>query len=143
MKGSCLCGAVSLEAKPHQEEVAVCHCGMCRHWAGGPFVSFQANEEEISAEGPVKTFASSGWAERAFCGECGSALWYRLTNAGPMTGTSYVAAGLFDEAGKLPMAHEIYIDRKPEGYSFAGDHPRMTEAEVTAMIQQALGGDGA
>lgn len=30
--------------------------------------------------------------------------------------------------------HEIYIDRKPAGYSFAGDHERKTKQEVEASF---------
>jgi hypothetical protein len=32
---------------------------------------------------------------------------------------------------------EIFIDRKPPGYDFAGDHPRLTEAETMVMIEES------
>lgn len=86
------------------------------------------------ATGPVKTFASSEWAERAFCGTCGSALWYRVTAPGPHQGQTHMAAGLFEDAIGATLASEIFIDRKPTGYALAGDHPRLTEAEVMAMF---------
>ena len=39
-----------------------------------------------------------------------------------------------DNAGGLTMTKEIYIDRKPEGWAFAGDHPRETKADVEAKF---------
>lgn len=32
------------------------------------------------------------------------------------------------------LATEIYIDHKPAGYAFAGDHPQLTEAETLAKF---------
>ena len=96
-------------------------------------VTFQA-EPGYAALGPVKTFTSSDWAERAFCAECGSALWYRITLPGEMHGHTQMAAGLFEERNRQrPLKLELYIDKKPEGYAFAGERRQMTKAEVEAM----------
>lgn len=42
--------------------------------------------------------------------------------------------GAFDDVEQFELAGEIFIDEKPSGYSFAGDHPRMTAAEFMASI---------
>ncbi|MDY6983113.1 MAG: GFA family protein, partial [Pseudomonadota bacterium] len=76
MKGSCLCGAVTITA-PDLSEIAACHCGMCRRWGGGPFMTLHAGQD-VKVEGDVKTYRSSDWAERAFCGTCGTHLYYHL-----------------------------------------------------------------
>jgi len=39
---------------------------------------------------------------------------------------------LVENAGGLPLKTEIYIDVKPDGYAFAGDHEIKTKAEVEA-----------
>ena len=44
-----------------------------------------------------------------------------------------IPLGLFDDPAGIPLVREIFIDRKPEAYAFAGDHPRLTEAEVMAL----------
>ncbi|EAQ46361.1 hypothetical protein MED193_14237 [Roseobacter sp. MED193] len=90
-----------------------------------------------AALGPVKTYVSSDWAERAFCADCGSALWYRITAPGKMHGQVQMAAGLFDNAGGTKLGLELYIDRKPKGYAFAGEHRQMTEADVMAAFRPA------
>ena len=38
-RGSCLCGAVSFEAEQFDEQVAHCHCSMCRKFHGAEFAT--------------------------------------------------------------------------------------------------------
>lgn len=79
-------------------------------------------------------------AERAFCTTCGSSVFYRLTAPGPMNGELHVGMGTLDEPSGIPLTEEIYIDRKPDGYSFSGeDRHQMTEAEVIAMFSAPPG----
>lgn len=84
---------------------------------------------------PVKRYASSAWAERGFCTECGTSLFYRLVEPD----TYIMATGCFDDAEPFRLAGEIFVDEKPAGYEFAGDHPRMTGEEFLASIRE---GDG-
>jgi len=113
-----------------------CHCEMCRRWTGSAFLGVSVAPGDLAFEDVtnVRTFVSSDWAERAFCGVCGSGVLYRLTAAGPMQGQSFVALGLFDEPDALPLASEIYIDCKPASFAFAGDRPRTTKAEFEAAL---------
>lgn len=94
-----------------------------------------------AALGPVKTFTSSDWAERAFCGECGSALWYRITAPGENHGQTQMAAGLFENAGDGALGLELYIDKKPKGYAFIGDPRQLTEEDVIALFAPSDEGD--
>ena len=50
-----------------------------------------------------------------------------------MHGEYHFGAGTLEDWSDLKMAGEIYIDRKPGAYDFAGDHPRLTEAQNEAM----------
>jgi hypothetical protein len=63
---------------------------------------------------------SSAWGERAWCADCGSPLWFRVTVDSPYAGTIELPIGSFDDANGLTMANEIYIDHKPDSYAFAG-----------------------
>ncbi|TKA97300.1 GFA family protein [Cereibacter changlensis] len=134
--GHCLCGAVSLRLDGIGHEIHACHCGMCRRWTGSAFLTVTVAESALTVEGTehVKRRRSSDWAERAFCGECGSMLWYRLMlpDAPPQY---FVAAGLLDDLSGLRLSDEIYIDCKPQAWSFAGPTHQMTEAEVLAAFQ--------
>ena len=41
VKGSCLCGAVSLSTTSLIHEVAACHCSTCRKWGGGALLAVE------------------------------------------------------------------------------------------------------
>lgn len=131
LSGRCLCGAVTVSMEAERNEIHACHCGMCRRWTGSAFVEIDARPGTLQAKGPVRAFRSSDRAERANCADCGSPLWYRLTEPG--ADFHAVAAGLFDDLTGFALAKEIYIDRKPAGFAFAGDHMRLTEAEFLAQ----------
>lgn len=67
---------------------------------------FVAPEDDVSVEGPARSRASSEFAERAWCGECGSHLWMRDRG-----GDYELSPGLFDEARPFPLVREVYADR--------------------------------
>lgn len=128
MKGHCLCGAVGVEA-PDNREVGLCHCGICRRWGGGPLFTLHCGSRpEVTGEGNITIFRSSEWAERAFCGKCGSHLYYHLLP----TGEHYLAAGLFQDEGGFRFTEQIFVDMKPDFYDFSNETKTMTEAEVFA-----------
>ena len=52
----------------------------------------------------------------------------------PYQGVAHVAAGLFDNAGGMTLVGELYVDKRPSGYAFAGDLHGMTKAEVEAFF---------
>ncbi|SLN42033.1 GFA family protein [Ruegeria meonggei] len=140
LQGQCMCGAVTVTATPARDALGACHCDQCRRWTSSMLVTFQA-EPGYAALGPVKVFTSSDWAERAFCAECGSALWYRITLPGEMHGHTQIAAGLFDNGAGHSLQLELFIDKKPDGYAFAGERRQMTTAEVEAMYALPEEGD--
>lgn len=128
-KGSCLCGKVTLEATI-PGNAGVCHCSMCRNWNGGPLITLNCEgQPRIFGQEHVTTFASSDWAERAFCSICGTHLYYRLKQ-----NDQYIlSAGLFPDA-ELTLDHQIFIDEKPAFYNFAEKTQNLTGAEVFAMF---------
>jgi hypothetical protein len=138
--GRCQCGAVRVTATPRKLDV--CHCGMCRRLTSGPMFAMEC-AGEIAWEGAEATliYASSEWAERAFCGTCGSPIWYRITAPGPHQGFRMPAAGLFENFAGLSLNQEIFIDEKPEGYAFEGARPRLTGAQVAALFAGEEQGD--
>ena len=76
----------------------------------------------FSGEEHVGRYDSSRWAERGFCTRCGSSLFYRLKQADRYM----MCLGAFDDQSMFRLEGEIYVDEKPRGYDFAGDHPRQT-----------------
>lgn len=125
-KGKCLCGAVEISVEKIASEVGVCHCSMCRKWGGGPYVAVDCGTEvSIKGEEHVTAFNSSDWAERMFCSDCGTHLFYRLK----ATGQHIATVGLFEDDSSFVLNHQIFIDEKPAYYEFANKTENMTGAE--------------
>jgi hypothetical protein len=126
MKGVCLCESVAIDTNDVSEFEA-CHCGMCRRWGGGPFLAVHCGSEiTVSGKEHVSIFSSSEWAERAFCKNCGTHLYYRLTQSDEYI----VQLGLFHQENNFVFKQQIFIDRKPSFYTFSDDTKNLTEKEV-------------
>lgn len=133
--GHCLCGAVKITAKSDNHDVGACHCDMCRRWAGGPLMAISCGTDVvIEGEDNIGIYDSSPWADRGFCKQCGSNLFYRVKENGHME----VLAGLFDETDDMVFQNQVFIDEKPAFYSFAEKTETMTGAEVFAMVQEQM-----
>lgn len=126
--GKCLCGSVQLEVELATSDAAACHCSTCRNWSGGPMLAVDCGESfKVADESAVTRYQSSEWAQRGFCAKCGTHLFYFLVPANQY----HVPAGLLDiEVNQL--THQIFIDEKPDYYTFANDTQNMTGAQVFA-----------
>ncbi len=128
-----MCGVVSFAARDVPDSFGICHCENCRRWTGVATLSVSLARASIDWTGAeeIRTIQSSPWAERAWCGQCGSGLYYRPTDAKSDAEERLVMGlGLFDEPSGFTLENQIFIDCKPDSYAFAGDHPRLTRAEV-------------
>lgn len=130
-KGSCLCGKVIISAAKAEGKIGACHCDMCRRWGGGPLLAVGCGTEvKFSGEQYIRAFRSSDWAERGFCAECGTHLFYRLNQDGHYA----MPAGLFDNSDDLVLDHQVCIDSKPAYYNFAEQTDNMTCDEMFAAF---------
>jgi hypothetical protein len=126
LTGHCLCGAVTITVTgAHDPRPGACHCRMCQRWSGGLFLCFNAEASGVTVSGEVTRFASSDFAERAFCPTCGSHIWFRDTGSA----TIELMPGLFEAARDWPLRSEVYSDRAMASVHLQGDHRRATQAE--------------
>ncbi|TMM52683.1 GFA family protein [Sulfitobacter sabulilitoris] len=135
--GRCLCGAVTVSVQVDNPILRACHCDMCRRHTSGMFISLATVPGTGAVTGPAQSFRSSDWAERGFCGTCGSTLWYGAIQEGARN----FAAGLFENAADAPLKLEFFADKCPQGYALAGAHRKMTGEEAIAMFAGGSGGD--
>ncbi|MBO1306845.1 GFA family protein [Enterococcus sp. 669A] len=130
----CLCGKVSIEIQDFHTKVGACHCSMCRKWGSGPLLTVNGgtgDQIKITPENLVTRYKSSEWAERGFCSNCGSNLFYRLLP----TDFYSIPIDLFDEQEDANLTVEVYYDQKPKYYDFANETQKLTEAEIMEMVQ--------
>lgn len=130
LNGNCLCGDVSftVEAPTHLD---ACHCGQCRRWSGSPNMSLDFTAVSFEKKDGLKWYQSSEWAQRGFCQNCGSSLFYRLAqDPDKMTVCVGALDGVSDD---VPITKEFFIDEKPGFYNFEGEREKLTGAEVFAL----------
>lgn len=136
--GGCLCGAVRFAARDVPVKVAICHCEMCRRWTGSALVEVSVPQAQVDWQGgeSIAHRQTSEWAERAWCAECGSGLYFRMTAETEFSGTYDIPLGLFDEPNGFHIAHEIYIDHKPDSFAYEGGASRkmLTRADCVAQF---------
>ena len=133
LEGRCLCGAVSIALQEPSHEVEICHCDMCRRWGGAFYAAQTGSAVTVTGESVITVYRSSDWAERAFCSQCGSNLWFRFLP----TGNRSFSAGLFDAAASHGIEKEIFVDERADWCRLSGDHPQQTGAEVIAEAKAA------
>lgn len=124
--GSCLCRKTKVAALLVDNQVSACHCSMCRKWTGGPLLAVHcAAPPQI--EGPAPSvYDSSPWAQRGFCGQCGTHLFYRLKESDMYV----VPVGLFDGEQDWTFTEQIFIDEKPTWYCFSNETKNLTGQQI-------------
>lgn len=115
MKGSCLCGEIKYEIKSFAPGIANCHCSMCRKFHGAAYATYgttdKADLKWISGENFIKTFRSSDTAERGFCSNCGSSIYFKLLQHD----SNYeITLGTLDDEPNHPVNANIYCTSKPK-----------------------------
>lgn len=130
INGKCLCGAVTVTATVENNHVHACHCSRCRAWGGGPLLAVHCgNDVAFKGSDLIGVFNSSDWAERGFCQQCGTHLFYRMKEAAFYA----LPVGLFNETEWL-LAEEVFIDEKPSYYGFSQDTKKLSGAELFAQF---------
>lgn len=131
MLGQCLCGTVQFEVNIEPEKITVCHCGMCRKWGGGPSLTLEVTEKlKMTGEKSITEYASSEWASRYFCKQCGTNLYYKLNERDYYS----LNAELFDLPDNTQIHLEIYTNHKPHYYQFLSHSRQMTEQDVIDLF---------
>lgn len=139
--GRCNCGAVVFTVRNLATDFGACHCKMCQRWSGSALAAMTVPASTITFTGieNIASYASSEWAERAWCSKCGCGIWYKVTADGPHKGVLHMPVGLLDDTNDMALTSEIFIDRKMAGFAFAGDTKKLTEAEVLAAFSAPNG----
>ncbi len=113
--GRCECGQVRFEIKDLTEKaVTYCHCSQCRRISGHQWAAFHIPTDQMTfvTEKGLKWYKSSAHAQRGFCQNCGSSLFYRL-NAG---NNISIAPGCMDDTKGLKPEKHIFVADKGDYY---------------------------
>lgn len=122
---SCLCGGVSFELRGPLDEVIACHCGQCRKQTGNYWASTHTADADLhfTQKNSLAWYRSSAKAQRGFCKNCGSTLFWK--NDG--TDHTSVCLGAIDGASGLKLAGHIYVKDAGDYYEITGGSYRKPE----------------
>lgn len=106
--GGCQCGAVRYRSSALMDNAHICHCRMCQKAVGNFFAALVGapNGELVWTRGAPATFASSDLAERGFCAQCGTPLFYRSIG-GTRTG---LTIGSLDDPSVAPPHVQVGME---------------------------------
>jgi hypothetical protein len=121
--GHCECGAVAFDVIGARDTVSFCHCSQCRRLTGHHFAATKVKEADLTytQNSGLKWYASSDWAKRGFCGECGSSLFYKAIDSDDIN----IAAGSFPNPTGLKPGRHIFCADKGDYYEIANDAPHI------------------
>lgn len=122
--GRCHCGAVVYEFQGGAVHSSVCHCSDCRRCAGAPSVAWMAVRTDDFAirEGQPKLYRSSPDAERWFCGDCGTGLYY--VNENVLPGLVDIQLATLDDPEAYPPQLHVQMADALAWEAGLGDLPR-------------------
>lgn len=137
--GGCLCGSVRYEVTDKALGSMLCHCRMCQRYSGAPILegtTFSAESFRL-IKGEPKVYQSSEIAERGFCPDCGSPIFYR-GRIGYWTDWIVVTTGSFDEPQKFPPTYHLGVESSLPWLKVLDDLPRTTCGESPSLVEAYL-----
>ena len=125
LTGGCACGAVRFELRSEPWDAGWCHCRTCQLNSGSPamvFASIAPGDYVLtSGEEQVRSFASSSFGRRWFCGACGTPLYVQVEHQ-PETIDFSVAT--LDRPEHVPPGFHIFYASRIAWAEACDDLPR-------------------
>jgi len=129
LQGSCLCGKVSFTYDGEIEEFAMCHCSQCRKAQGVAFATNSPlNNSKLRFTGTqfIKEYLSSGDKVRAFCVECGSALYSAKAS---LPDIKRIRLGTIDSAFTCQNKYHIHTDSIAPWHKITDQHRQFKQGK--------------
>ena len=126
-RGRCLCGAVTFETEAELREVLVCHCSQCRRNSGHLWAATAAPDNEVTIHGRdyLRWYRSSAIAQRGFCRQCGSSLFWKRDGSSSLS----KAAGSLELPTGLHIGSHIYVDDASDYYAIHPDEKQRSASD--------------
>ena len=107
LSGRCLCGEITFEVEPPLRDILICHCTQCAQWSGHQVAATGVPPERFdltAGSNLLKWYRSSDDAERGFCSNCGSSLFWRPEANDRIA----IMAGTMDDPSGLKVGSHIF-----------------------------------
>jgi hypothetical protein len=130
--GGCQCGAVRFRIDAPPRHASLCHCRMCQKATGGlfgPYANFPTAALTWT-RGRRKTFQSSNFIVRGFCGDCGTPLTFEAASGD--SGHIALTIGCFDDPSALAPQRQIMVAERIQWVDVLASVPMLTAEEDAA-----------
>lgn len=100
-QGRCLCGGIRYAVQGELRDVINCHCERCRRFTGHHMAATSAARADLTVDDPeslLRWFSPVPEVGYAFCGRCGSSLFWRSSAD---SGRWSICAGTLDPPTRL------------------------------------------
>lgn len=126
-RGGCLCGAIKYRVEGPLRPVVACHCRQCQRTSGFHVAATSSPKDAFNLESDqtLQWYTSSETAQRGFCNQCGSNLFWLQKNSDDMV----IFAGTLDQPTGLKMVEHIYVEDKGDYYQLDDDLPKRKGSE--------------
>jgi hypothetical protein len=122
-EGGCLCGALRFRVTAQPLDSGYCYCRMCQRNSGAPVVAWTtfpaASFSWIAGE--PGSYASSAFAKRQFCSNCGS---YLVFSSAKFPAEVSVNTASFDDPEAFPPQKHIFAESRIRWFRTDDDLPR-------------------
>jgi hypothetical protein len=114
-RGSCLCGACAYEVQGVLRNIIACHCTQCRKQTGHFLAATSASlvDFRLLRSEPLRWYRASNTAQRGFCSNCGSLLFWQADEAAQIS----ITPGSIDGPTGLAIEGHIYCADKGDYYT--------------------------
>jgi hypothetical protein len=125
LTGGCACGAVRYALRSQPFDTGYCHCRTCQLNSGAPVMAFASvpvgDLVFTKGEDKVKTFKSSSFGHRRFCGECGTPFPMEVDHQPETVDFSITT---LDDPGPVAPGFHIFHGSKVGWFETKDDLPR-------------------
>jgi len=123
--GGCLCKSVRFEVNGTLNPILACHCSQCAKTSGNfaAMTSTAARNVAMLSDETLRWFQSSEMAQRGFCAQCGSNLFWKQKDSPDI----YITAGSLDKPTGVRIAEHIFVASKSDYYDITDGLPQKAE----------------
>ena len=121
LSGSCVCQSIQFSTTGHARDIIACHCKECRKSSGhySAATAVEPKHLSITDNGSLKWYRASDSAQRGFCSNCGSSLFWKPDSGDRIS----IYAGSLDNTGGLTITNHIYVAEKGNYYTIDNTMP--------------------
>ena len=131
MQGGCQCGRVRFTATLENFDAYLCHCRMCQRATGGVAAAFvNMRKDQRTWDSEPDWYASSSFARRPFCRECGTPLGFEYPDAARCD----LTVGSFDDPSAFVPTSHFGVEARHDAWLDTRGLPEMRCDEYPSLV---------